>query len=194
MYVFDLDGTLVDSVDTHAEAWLEAARRLGIKTTRDEVRPLMGLPAPRIGEILAGPRAAELVELKKRLFLEVFVGRVKPFEDAAVLAQLPRPIAVVSSTNGVVVRAVLNVTGLVRYVDFAIGGDEVTRGKPHPDPLYLVAGKFGVDVKKMVVVGDSRYDMEMALAAGARAVCIARSGPSCHPNAEVIKTLWELAR
>lgn len=192
MYIFDLDGTLVDSVEAHVEAWREAARRFGRPISREEMRALIGLPAPKIAEIIAGPRASELMELKKRLFLEDYISLVKPFEDVEALASLRRPIAVVTSSNAVLARAVLERTGLSRYVDFLLGGDEVPKGKPNPDPLYVVASRFGVSPRDMIVVGDTQYDVEMALSAGAVPVCISRDGRICKDGIIHIKSLYEL--
>ncbi|AEA12830.1 HAD-superfamily hydrolase, subfamily IA, variant 3 [Thermoproteus uzoniensis 768-20] len=190
MYVFDLDGTLVDSVDAHVRAWIDALAALGVKASEEEVRPLMGLPAAEIARRLAPGKARELAELKIRYFLERHIDEVVPYPDVDVLASLPRPIAVVTSSSGVLARAVLRRADIA--VDYVLGGDEVERGKPHPDPLIAVSRVFGVPTSSMVVVGDSVYDVEMALAAGARPICIARSLPPCRPDVRVIKSLREL--
>ncbi len=191
VYVFDLDGTLVDSVEAHIAAWLEALRALGVQKSWDEVRPLMGLPARDIARALLPERAGELAALKNKLFLEKYLHLVRAYGDAEVLRLLPRPIAVVTSSSGHVARRVLVAVGLAPHVDLVLGGDEVPRGKPAPDPLYLVSQRLGVDTRDMVVVGDSDYDMEMAQAAGAAAVCIARKTP-CRKAQHVIHTLHQL--
>ncbi|MEL9990389.1 MAG: HAD-IA family hydrolase [Thermoproteus sp.] len=190
MYVFDLDGTLVDSVDAHVKAWLDALSLMGIEAREEEVRPLMGLPATEIARRLAPGRAKELADLKVRLFLERHIDEVRAYPDVDVIASLPRPIAVVTSSSGVLARAVLKRIGLP--VDYVLGGDEVPRGKPNPDPLYIVSKALGVSTSSMVVVGDSIYDMEMAVAAGAVPICIARAGPPCREGVRVIRSLREL--
>jgi phosphoglycolate phosphatase len=192
MYVFDLDGTLVESVDAHVAAWLEALRRFGVEMRYEEVRPLMGLPARDIADRLLPGRAAELAALKNRLFLEKYLALVRPYEDAEVLRHLPRPIAVVTSSSGYVARRVLEAAGLADSVDLVVGGDEVPRGKPAPDPLYVVGRHFSVDVRDVVVVvGDSDYDMEMAERAGAVGICIARRSP-CNKAKKIITSLRQL--
>ncbi|MEZ0319396.1 MAG: HAD-IA family hydrolase [Pyrobaculum sp.] len=191
MYVFDLDGTLVESVDAHIAAWVEALRAMGVEARAEDVAPLMGLPARDIARFLMSERAEELAFLKNKLFLEKHIYSVRPYEDSAVLAELPKPIAVVTSSSGYVARRVLELVGLMKYVDLVVGGDEVPRGKPAPDPLYVVERALGVPVREMTVVGDSDYDMEMAKAAGARAVCIARR--RLCKNADIVVTkLYEL--
>jgi HAD superfamily hydrolase (TIGR01509 family) len=191
MYVFDLDGTLVESVDAHVAAWLEALRRFGVEMRYEEVRPLMGLPARDIADRLLPGRTAELAALKNRLFLEKYLALVRPYEDAEVLRHLPRPIAVVTSSSGYVARRVLEAAGLAGSVDLVVGGDEVPRGKPAPDPLYVVGRHFSVDVRDVVVVGDSDYDMEMAERAGAVGICIARRS-TCNKAKKIITSLRQL--
>jgi len=192
VYIFDLDGTLVESVDAHIGAWIEALELIGVKKRREELAPLMGLPALEIARRIAPQRAEELARIKNKLFLEKYLGAVRAYDDAAVLARLPRPIAVVTSSSGYVAREILKATGLAEYVDLVVGGDEVPQGKPAPDPLYLVARRFGVPPSEMVVVGDSEYDIEMAKNAGALGVCIARRGAPCRGAHRVISTLFQL--
>ncbi|MEM4776626.1 MAG: HAD family hydrolase [Pyrobaculum sp.] len=192
MYVFDLDGTLVDSVDAHIAAWIEALELFGVRKEIDEVKPYMGLPALEIAKRLHPAGAFELAAFKNRLFLEKYISYVKLYEDAAVLKYIQRPVAVVTSSSGYVAREILRTVGLLPYVDLVIGGDEVPRGKPAPDPLYKVAEYFSIAPRDMVVVGDTDYDMAMAKNAGAVGVCIQRGGGSCREADRVITTLYEL--
>ncbi|MCX8137590.1 HAD family hydrolase [Pyrobaculum aerophilum] len=192
MYVFDLDGTLVDSVEAHIAAWLDALRNFGVVKRVEEIRPLMGLPAAEIAKALMPSRARELAAVKNEIFLSKYLPLVKAYDDAAVLKLLPRPIAVVTSSSGHVARRILQAVGLSHYIDLVVGGDEVPKGKPAPDPLYVVSREFGVPPGAMVVVGDSDYDMDMAEAAGAVGVCIARRAP-CRGGRRVIHSLYELA-
>lgn len=192
MYVFDLDGTLVSSVDAHISAWIDALKVFGIARKREEIAPLMGLPAREIAERLLPNKGAELAQIKNKIFLEKYLKFVKPYDDVEVLARLPKPIAVVTSSNGDVARAILREVKLAKYIDVVIGGDEVDRGKPAPDPLYLLSTLVKIPTVDMVVVGDSAYDIEMALNAGAMAVCITRGKPPCSTKARVIENLFEL--
>lgn len=191
MYVFDLDGTLVESVNAHIAAWLEALKLLGVEKRYEEVRPLMGLPARDIATALLPNRAFELVALKNKLFLEKYLSLVRPYDDVYILEKLPRPIAIVTSSSSYVARRVIEVVGLARLIDFVLGGDEVPRGKPAPDPLYVISRRFSVDTRDIIVIGDSDYDMEMARRAGAYGVCIARYNV-CNGARKVIYSLYEL--
>ncbi len=174
MYVFDLDGTLVDSVEAHVSAWIEALNLLGVNVNIGDVKILMGLPAVEIAKRLLPERATELATLKNEIFLEKYINFVTLYKDAEVVKYLSRPIAIVTSSSGNVARAIVEKFDISRYIDLVLGGDEVERGKPAPDPLYVVAKHLNTSTRDMVVVGDSDYDMEMAEAAGAYGVCIVR--------------------
>ncbi|MFN3803569.1 MAG: HAD family hydrolase [Pyrobaculum sp.] len=191
MYVFDLDGTLVESVEAHISAWTEALSLMGVRKGVEEIRPLMGLPAADIAKRLLPERARELALLKNKLFLDKYIALVRAYGDVDVLEKLSRPLAVVTSSSGYVARAVLEKVGLLRYIDLVLGGDEVARGKPAPDPLHVVARRLGISTRNMVVVGDSEYDMEMAKSAGACGVCITRQR-TCKGGSFYISTLHEL--
>ncbi|MFN7105849.1 MAG: HAD family hydrolase, partial [Pyrobaculum sp.] len=112
MYVFDLDGTLVESVEAHISAWIEALSLMGVRKGVEEIRPLMGLPAVDIAKMLLPERARELALLKNRLFLDRYIALVRAYSDVDVLEKLSRPLAVVTSSSGYVARAVLEKVGL----------------------------------------------------------------------------------
>jgi len=178
LIVFDLDGTLVDSFDAHVDAWISALSSLGLHADRKYVESLMGLPAKEIALRLAPNLWSSLVELKNKIFLESYVWRVVAYPDALTALDMLVEYrkVVVTSSSGVVARRILEITGLTKYFELVVGGDEVEKGKPSPEPLYFVSKSTGVDVREMVVVGDSHYDVEMALAAGAIPILIARRG------------------
>ncbi len=189
--VFDLDGTLVDSVRAHVEAWLDALRMLGIGKAREEVEPLMGLPALKIAEVLCGGCAEALAALKNRLFVEKYIARVSLYPDANVVAGLGIGKAVVTSSSGHVAREVLKRVGLAQHFAVVVGGDEVARGKPDPEPLIRACSMLGVDPRETAVVGDSQYDVEMAIRGGATPICVSR-GRRCPDGAITVRSLWEL--
>ncbi len=189
--VFDLDGTLVDSVRAHVDAWLDALRTLGIGKAREEVEPLMGLPALKIAETLCGDCAEALASLKNRLFVEKYISYVSPYPDAGAVTVFDIGKAVVTSSSGHVAREVLKRVGLAQHFAVVVGGDEVARGKPDPEPLIKACSVLGVDPRETAVVGDSQYDVEMAIRGGAAPICVSR-GRRCPDGALTVGSLWEL--
>ncbi len=73
-----------------------------------------------------------------------------------------------------------------------MAGDDVNRGKPDPEPLLRILNSLGLDVHEVVVVGDSRYDVEMALNAGVSTVFFL--GKHEDPRVISIKGLLDVAR
>lgn len=179
LLVFDLDGTLVDSFQAHVDAWIAAIEAFGLPPVdRKYVESLMGLPAKDIAVRLAPHAWQALVELKNEIFLRGYLCRVVAYPDALAALECLKEHrkVVVTSSSGYVARRILENTGISTYFELVVGGDEVERGKPSPEPLLYVSKRTGVDVRDMVVIGDSHYDVEMALAAGAVPVFVARRG------------------
>ncbi len=101
-------------------------------------------------------------------------------------------VGVVTSSSRRVATKVLEVTGLYRYVDALIAGDDVSRGKPNPEPLLKILNLLGLSVDEVIVVGDSKYDVEMALNAGVRTVFFL--GYYNDPRVISIKGLLDITR
>ncbi|ADN50201.1 HAD family hydrolase [Vulcanisaeta distributa] len=173
--IFDLDGTLVDTVPLHALSWIETCKRLGLSIpTMEYVGTLMGLRALDIARRLCGEEIAErALEIKNEIYLSL-LNNVKAIDGAPELLRLLKDrgfiVGVVTSSSRRVATKVLEVTGLHKYVDALIAGDDVSRGKPDPEPLLKILNLLGLNVNDVMVVGDSKYDVEMALNAGVKLV------------------------
>lgn len=184
LVVFDLDGTLIDSVEAHAEGWSFAFNRLGLaKVGADELVDLIGLPGDAIVRAVLGEEGlrhySSIRWLKDRHFLDqVAIGRVRPFPDAVPCFDYLRSrgyaLALATSTPNYVLIPLLERTGLLEYFDHTVGGDEVARGKPSPDIFVRAAEKAGVRPSEVVVVGDTVYDTAPAKSAGMASVLVAR--------------------
>jgi len=178
--IFDMDGTLVDSTEAHIESWIETFRSIGVHTSYEEVSKLMGRTSEDIAKSILdmhGMRSinpSELARRKDKLFEQEFTDRVKafPYAKKALKALHERGIriAVVSSNPKQLVVKILKEKSLYEYVDVIIGQDEVSRGKPHPEPILLVLSKLKVKPEEAVVIGDSTYDVQAARAAGVIAI------------------------
>ncbi|WP_455814643.1 phosphoglycolate phosphatase [Pseudomonas graminis] len=87
-------------------------------------------------------------------------------ETLAALAAHNLPMALVTNKPTPFVAPLLQSLGIADYFSLIIGGDDVVAKKPHPAPLFLVLGKFGLLPGELVFVGDSRNDIQAAQAAG----------------------------
>ncbi len=205
LVVFDLDGTLVDSVDTHAEGWSFAVRRLGLgHVDRGELVDLIGLPGGDIVKEILGEfglrHYSSIRWLKDRHFLDQIAdGKVRLFPDAKpclnYLRERGYALGLATSTPNYVLIPLLERLELLDYFDYTVGGDEVRRGKPSPDIFIKVLEKAGVEPRDTVVIGDTVYDTVPARSAGMFSVLIARRNKLRAPNIGadvVIKNLLDL--
>lgn len=176
-YIFDLDGTLIDSMPIHYIAWDEAMRRAGLKEklSEDLFYSLGGVPTRRVAELI-GEHYGLVVDPerifheKEALFAEN-LGAVKVIDAVVAVARLvsqTRPVAVASGGPRDIVERSLAVTGLAPMFPIVVSADDVgpTRGKPEPDMFLLAAKLMGVEPTRCLVFEDAVPGMRAADAAG----------------------------
>lgn len=176
--LFDIDGTLMDTLAAIVDAMNAAAKEFEVAPFRSaELRPMIGTPVQRQLQELRGISNApadafteryyahftRLVDRGLRLYAEVR-------ETFPALSN--RRIATVSTRRRDEARHMLRVTGLEPYFGAIVGGDEVRRPKPSPDLPVFAAEALGVDPSKCVVIGDSPVDVRAGHAAGMRTVAV----------------------
>ena len=173
--IFDMDGTLLDSMNPVGDAFVETIVAAGGPTyTHTDIVAAFpkGPPGRILTHLLGRPvMAAETSDYHRRLDeyavgLDPYPG-VVPALDA--LAEGTR-LAVFTGADRVSLRLLLGRTGLLERFEVTTGGDEVTRAKPAPDGILLTCERLGVAPARAAYVGDSGPDMEAARAAGALAV------------------------
>lgn len=174
LIIFDLDGTLVDSLDDLTTATNRMLRHFG----RDElvpqqVRQLVGQGARRLVErALPGAAPAE-VEEGLRIFLSYneahIADRTRPYPG--VVASLPvlgegRQLAVISNKNVAHCRKLLGVLGIADHFAEVLGADSLPVRKPSPEPLLKLMRDCGMTPDETVMVGDSINDIAAGRGAG----------------------------
>ena len=176
-YIFDLDGTLIDSMPVHYVAWDEAMRRAGLKEKLSEelFYSLGGVPTRRVAELI-GEHYGLAVDVervfheKEALFTEglAAVKVIAPVVEIARRVALTRPVAIASGGPRQVVMRSLAVTGLAALFPVVVSADDVgpTRGKPAPDMFLLAAKLMGVPADRCLVSEDAEPGMRAAEAAG----------------------------
>ncbi|MDQ3879963.1 MAG: HAD family phosphatase [Chloroflexota bacterium] len=205
--IFDLDGTLVDTVDTRIRAWTRALRERGIDADRDQLAELIGadgrLVARRMAEAagvtLTDADASEVDARSGVIYAELNTDpRSLPGVDEA-LAELARhriPWAIATSSRPEQVAASVEALRL-RQRPVIVDGGTVTNAKPAPDLLFAAAARLSVPVASAWAVGDAVWDMQAAAAAGATGVGVTTGAASeaalrAHGARVVIGTLAEL--
>jgi HAD superfamily hydrolase (TIGR01509 family) len=168
--VFDLDGTLVDTVGARIEAWQAAFAERGITLGRDRLEPMIGMDGRRLAaEVLGDDASAPEVDERAGTLFDERNRDPKPLPGAReLLARLDAAgvtwaIATSSRAEQVAASvAVLELGHWPRIVD----GSAVEHAKPAPDLLLLAARQLGIPPAAAWYVGDSTWDMRAAAAAG----------------------------
>jgi phosphoglycolate phosphatase len=186
LVLFDLDGTLVDSVPDLAWCGNEMLRRLDMPQ-RDEAaaRTWVGNGVERFvkrflsGEMNAEPDADLFrrgLDLFEQLYAENVSGRSKLYpgviETLQRLAGLDLHLACVTNKPEPFTSDLIAAMGLDQYFELVVAGDTTARKKPDPMPLHYAADYFGLDYSKCMMVGDSSNDVSAARAAGFAIVCV----------------------
>jgi HAD superfamily hydrolase (TIGR01509 family) len=177
--VFDVDGTLVNSIEGMTIAADRAARALGYRVNIDMVRRALSSDEP-LWDIVAPPRSRIDPDLPARLrrdtlrhYSDVLESSVEPFEGlAASLARLREAgvrLAIYTGSRGESFRP-LQKAGLLEWFDPVLTALDVTRPKPHPEGLQRILEQSGVAAGEAAYVGDSPHDMLAGRAAGMRTV------------------------
>jgi phosphoglycolate phosphatase-like HAD superfamily hydrolase len=170
--IFDVDGTLVDSVDLHASAWQEALERFGHHVTFEQTRSQIGKGGDQlIPMFLSEPEqrdhGKEMEEWRGKLFKSKYLPLVRPF--SAVPELLRRVIdaglrvAVASSAKASELETYLEIARVGDLVDVAISSEDAEQSKPAPDIFQGALRKLGMAGPDAVAIGDTPYD---AVAAG----------------------------
>jgi HAD superfamily hydrolase (TIGR01509 family) len=183
-FLFDLDGTLVDSVYRHVQAWQEALMTLGLVFSAWRIHRRIGLSGSKLIRALLRETGREMKdeEIKKaeKLHGEIYgrlVGDVKPLPGAReLLDELTRlrvPWAIITSSKPEKAEPVLKALG-ISSKDTVVTRGEVQRAKPEPDPFYVGAERLGMNIRDCVVIGDSVWDLlsaQRARALGVGVLC-----------------------
>lgn len=175
--VLDLDGTLADTAMIHGEAWRRALSDLNIVTSIS-VERLLGKRAPEIALELAGGNeelARRLLERKNTHFKElVNLAKPKPcaMELLRMLKGIGAKLSVVTSSNRVSAYSVLEFTGMINLVDYVVTGDDVSKGKPDPEPVLRALSLMNTEPENTMGIGDTVYDYEAYLKAGLGVIVI----------------------
>lgn len=178
-YIFDCDGTLIDSMPVHYRAWDAALRRKGLKEplSQDLFYSLGGVPTKRVAEILGkhyglNYDAMDVFHLKEEIFVQLLpeVKQIVPVVEFARRAALKAPVSVASGGPRDVVKRSLELAGLADLFKVVVTADDVVHGKPSPDMFLLAAKLMGVKPEKCLVFEDATPGFQAAAAAGMQCV------------------------
>jgi pyrophosphatase PpaX len=174
--LFDLDGTLVDTVPFILEAVRHAFNGYGRCPTDAEWIAGIGTPLrTQLADFARSPADVEpLFQRYRAYWLEHHDDRTRAFPGALevvrALSQEGHPIGIVTAKIEQGALRTLAHTGLLPYVTGIVGADSCANAKPHPEPVLLALARVGRPPTEALLLGDSPHDLAAARAAGAIAV------------------------
>lgn len=182
-YIFDLDGTLVDTMPLHYSAWRDTLREFGLNRDLDEelFYSLGGVPAVKVAGIFNQHYGTDFEPLSLRETKEVRFTKllpeaplIEPVVEFARQVAKTHPVSVASGGPRDVVLDTLESRGLSPLFPVVVASDDVRNGKPAPDTFLLAAEKMDVPAERCLVFEDAELGIEAAEAAGMRWVRIPR--------------------
>lgn len=172
--VFDVDGTLIDSNDAHARAYLEALREHGLTADAVHVRRLIGMGSDKVLPELAGVAedsalGQSIVRRKKNVF-DTLLPDLQPTKGARAFVQYLHDsgvtLVIATSAGGDELHALLERAGVADLFPARTSKDDASSSKPAPDIVTAALAKVDADRGAAVMIGDTPYDIEAARRAG----------------------------
>ena len=180
-FIFDVDGTIADTMPLHFEAWQSALGDWAPHFPEDVFYSLGGTKTDRVAEIVreraqADFVVADVVHNKETYFMSR-LGNAIPIQPVIDIIEEWHgkiPMAVASGGFRHVVRETLSGLGLLDHFQTIVAAEDVVHGKPNPEPFLKAAALLGVDPTKCLVFEDSPTGIAAAVAAGMQWVEITR--------------------
>jgi HAD superfamily hydrolase (TIGR01509 family) len=173
--LFDIDGTLVDSNEAHAQAWVAAFGESGVTVDPAAIRRCIGMGGDKLMPTVSdlseeSPQGQRISKRRGEIFTQEFLPRLRPFRDAdrLVAALKDRGLTAVaaSSAKKDELQALLKVAGAESLLDAATSSDDAEQSKPDPDILHAALERAHATPQQAVMIGDTPYDLEAARRAG----------------------------
>jgi len=186
-FLFDLDGTLVDSVYQHVLAWHEALSAEGIELAVWRIHRRIGMSGGLFTNALLRETNVEMSEERRKRLRDMHAttyrshaGQVRPLPGARELLDYLTarnvPWAIATSGRMESARVTISKLGLDALKIPTVTRDQVRYAKPDPDLFLAAADRLKIDIHKSVVVGDSVWDLLAARRAGALGVGLLSGG------------------
>lgn len=183
--LLDVDGTLIDSNDAHAHAWVEAGRAFGHAIDYPRVRRLIGMGGDKVLPELTGveedtEEGRRIQERRGEIFRERYLPSLEPFPRARELLQRLRAdgytLVVATSASTEDMDALLEQAGIADLVEKRTSSSDADESKPDPDIVQAALKSAGARPDEALMLGDTPYDVQASGRAGVRCVALRCGG------------------
>ncbi len=174
-YLFDADGTLIDTADMIYECFLHTCAEFGrTELSREEIMRGVGIPLRPQMECLLGPLDEREYNRAQEIHMdyqnEIYVNWLKGFEGTAeILEELKsrrKALAVVTSRRLPSLTVYLKHVGIFDYFDLLVTPHETAKHKPDPEPALFASAGLNIAPEKCLFIGDAIFDIKCGSSAG----------------------------
>jgi HAD superfamily hydrolase (TIGR01509 family) len=183
--ILDVDGTLVDSNDAHAHAWVEALAEHDYDLPFEKIRRLIGMGGDKLlpaatGQDSQSEIGKRISERRREIFKTRYLPSIKPFPKVRELLSHMRErglkLVVASSAQPDELDQLLEIAVAKRLVEDTTSSNDADNSKPDPDIVQVALHNLGYPPAEVVMLGDTPYDIEAATKAGINTVALLCGG------------------
>lgn len=183
--LLDIDGTLIDSNDAHAHAWVDAFAEAGVTVPFEKVRKLIGMGGDKLMPEVSGieeetPEGKRISERRKAIFMAKYLPHIHACPGTrALLDRLEAAglkLVVATSAKSDELSGLLEVAEAPELEESATSSDDAENSKPDPDIVEAALERAGVKPQEAVMLGDTPYDLEAARRAGVPLIAVRTGG------------------
>ena len=182
--ILDVDGTLVDSNDAHAHAWVAALSENGVEVEFARIRRLIGMGGdqllPEVSGLDAdGAEGKRIGERRGEIFKDRYLPTLNAFRDTRRLLEAMKErglrLVVASSAKKDELEPLLEIAGASDLIEAQTSADDAEKSKPEPDIVLAALRTLGMSPTEVVMLGDTPYDLQACQKAGVAMIGL-RSG------------------
>jgi HAD superfamily hydrolase (TIGR01509 family) len=183
--IFDIDGTLINSVDAHAQAWQDAFLDFGHEFDVQDIRKQIGKGGDQLMPVFLSPseldaKGEQIEKHRSRIFKDEYLPTIQGFPKVRELFLRINSdgikIVLASSAKKDELKVYKDLVHVEDLVAIEISSDDVEESKPHPDIFEVALSRLGISAPDVMVVGDTPYDAEAAGKAGLKTIGVLCGG------------------
>ncbi len=183
--IFDVDGTLVDSNDAHARAWVQAFAERGITVAYEPVRRAIGMGGDKLMPRVSGieedsPQGKAIAERRADIFKKKFLPDLRAFPRTRELVTRVKEdgytLAIASSAKEDELYPLLEIAHVADLIPTRTSADDAEKSKPDPDIVAAALKRTGFPPDTAILIGDTPYDVAAGSRAGVRVIALGCGG------------------